>query len=426
MMTVRKCINVEFFFVFMTQLVAAVTPLILMKILTFYLSEAVYGEYFLVTSVVAFCIGLPFNGLNQAFYRYISVKKDSMEKLSFLMSSAALYAAFLIVYLCVSIFVFFFLGSEDVKQLVFPAYIFMCGQVAFYIALYWSNGNRRRIKAFVISGSNLALTSVLLLLLFQGGRSDAGPEVLRALFFIIGAGNLFVVFCSSLPGLGGLLKVRWKAEKKDVINLLGFCFPLVLTSSSGWLRIMAARWYLNFYVDKVSVAIFSVLSAIAMIAPRFFQSTVVSYITPIYYLKYDDGEEIANRYLLGVLGWSCLLAFFSSIFLGEFSALVIKLFASDAYIEYSWSLPWMFFSMFMNSISGIAALKLFAQKRTSRLIFPNVSLDIISLIVGLVSIKWWGLTGAVVGFVMMNLLFSSVIFKVSDVFLGCKFRFKRR
>jgi O-antigen/teichoic acid export membrane protein len=179
---------------------------------------------------------------------------------------------------------------------------------------------------------------------------------------------------------------------------------------------MSNRWYLEWFVDTESVAIFTVLASIALILPTAIQSLVNAYYIPIIYQKENKQPgytaKFMNRFAIYFVVFSSFLAFFLSIFSSE----VVVLFSSAVYVDYAPALTWMVFAYSLYILSSIMAIEVFAAKKTFYLLLPNIVPGIISMLLGYYMIKKYGLDGAFYSYLITYSAYAVLMFATIYVF----------
>lgn len=235
---------------------------------------------------------------------------------------------------------------------------------------------------------------------------------------------MFIFITSNVLSIFPLrLNVPKKPIKKfeSIIDkrIVSFSLPLIVWGGFGWARDMSNRWYLEQFVDTSSVAIFTVLASVALILPTAIQSLVNAYYIPILYEKVNDKttsisdffDKFAIRYIF--------VLFILFFILKLYSKEIISLFASSEYTLYSAFLPWMMIAYSLYVLSSIMALEIFAAKKTSYLLIPNIVPGVISILLGYFMINTYGLNGALYSYLATYLLYAFLMFI-------CVYSFRKR
>jgi len=169
-------------------------------------------------------------------------------------------------------------------------------------------------------------------------------------------------------------------------------------------------------VDTESVAIFTVLTSVAMIFPTVIQSLFNSYNIPILYQLENQESGAVARFMNKFSCAYIIVSIVFTILLIFFGAHVMKIFTSGMYSAYAPLLPWMALSYSMYILSSIVAIEVFAAKKTYYLLAPNILPGIVSVIVGYILIRKYGFDGAIASYIVTYSSFSVLMFATIFIF----------
>lgn len=377
--------------------------LIVLKLMTNYLGSQQFGLYSLVLSIMALVAVLPYNSIAQALNRYYSIyqHKKQTEQLLFVYLKYFLYISgfYFIVFFVTTLF----LNIElSLAGLVF---LLVLSEVTKTLMKGVLNSARSRKEVAISSVSEFTLKIVSVYLLYQNDLLS-----LKVAIFVFILANFASILASYKRSVFKFSKPIEKKQKLIFKRLLLFSAPLILWGFFGWARDMSNRWYLEWYVDTESVAIYTVLTSVAMIYPTVIQSLVSAYYVPILYQRENERKGSVAQFMnrLAIVFMLCLTPFL--FLLDKFSVELIVLFSSNFYAGYSHYLVYMVFVYAMYVLSSTMAIEVFAAKKTSYLIFPNIFPGLVSMVVGYIFIKEQGFDGAIISYFVTYSVFAFIMF----------------
>jgi len=405
-------------YVIMYQSIIMLGTLLVMKLLTNYLEVEEFGIYSLILSAMALIAILPFNSVSQANIRYFSIYQKKKKTPEFIYVTIKWFVIFAAFY-----FFVFFIGNFFLEYdlwLLSLVYFLVITEVAKTSLRGLVNSARLR-KNIAVSG--LFEFSVKLALIALVNRlSNLDVYWVIAIFVsanVISIIPLFNKLFRNAKNPGS------KVTKIFESRFFWFAIPLVIWGAFGWARDMSNRWYLEWFVDTDSVAIFTVLTSIALILPTAIQSLVNAYYIPILYQQENKHPGYTAKFMNKFAVIFTMIIALSAILLYAFSIEVVIFFSSEAYANYAPALPWMMSVYAVYILSSIMAIEVFAAKKTAYLLVPNIIPGVISIILGYFMIKEFGLSGAFYSYVITYLIFATLMFITIVFFRKREYRFER-
>ena len=399
----------EFLWTFSERVVTLIGGMAVLKILAVGLSIEEYGYYALVTSICALVVMLPFGSLTQGISRYISIYKTSPSKynkfvkssleLLFLISTFYFLLAFLIkdslslgpIWEGIYYLLTFFIFSEMLKLL--------------YKTI--NNANRRRSNLAISSLLEFSVKVIFLYVLWEG---DGAISIKSALLILILSNAVSIVILSNAINVPNVTKINIRSSKMFILRIFNFSAPVLIWSVFGWLRDMSNRWYLDYFLDKESVALFAMISSIAMIAPMALHGLLDSLLKPILYQKHNEDKRNSGEVLYRLLPLVLLIFLLAFVVVLFYKNEIILIVADDKYLKLSWMLPWMFLTFSIYSLSMISTYELFTCNQTRRLIISSIVPGVVSIVLGYFFIKNYGLSGALYNYIAVYLSYSILTF----------------
>jgi len=383
--------------------------LVILKLLTNLLTAEDFGRYSLVLSVAALVTGLPFNSVTQGIIRYFSIYKSKKRPGQLMYVGYSIFIVSSAFYL-IALIIFSLTTSYRIESALF-LYCFLISEAAKLYLRGVVNADRQRLKlaisAIIEFGAKIFIVIVLHFIL------DLKFELVLTVFLLA---NL-----ASIAPLINERSICWDkpssfAKKIIFKRLFYFSTPLIVWSIFGWARDMSNRWYLETFVDTESVAIFTVLTSVAMIFPTVIQSLFNSYNIPILYQLENQESGAVARFMNKFSCAYIIVSIVFTILLIFFGAHVMKIFTSGMYSAYAPLLPWMALSYSMYILSSIVAIEVFAAKKTYYLLAPNILPGIVSVIVGYILIRKYGFDGAIASYIVTYSSFSVLMFATIFIF----------
>ena len=273
--------NSELKWTILYQLSILLGGVFLIKLLAVTLSKEDYGYYSLITSISAFILMMPFTAYMQGISRYISIYNKKNKSSIFFTNIIVLFATFTMVYLILSIILkqYIPISWSEVYWYIVLFVITEIFKVLFYTI---SNANRLRKSVSISSISEFSL-KLSFVYIFYIYFNISIEYVLLSLSF----GNITALVILKYNYIASLHIDRkfLKYFKIHFHRIWIFSYPLLIWAIFGWFRDMSNRWYLDYFLDKEAVALFAMMSSIALIAPVALQGLIGSYFIPILYEK---------------------------------------------------------------------------------------------------------------------------------------------
>ncbi|MEZ9076146.1 polysaccharide biosynthesis C-terminal domain-containing protein [Vibrio cyclitrophicus] len=400
--------NKEFYWTLLFQLTSLLGGILLMKLLAVSLSKKEYGFYAIITSMVAFVLMMPFTALLQGVGRYISIYKKKGQSLFFVNS------VFILIVICAALYTIlgvlfysFYPFSVEWNDKFLAILVFAMTEIfkVMFRAINNANRERKNIAVSVLIEFFLKITIILSVYMFF---SINIIDVLLALIFANTA-SVIIMYGRNKEHIS-INFFSTKHFKVHVKRVWGFSYPLLIWGIFGWLRDMSNRWYLDYFLDKEHVALFSIIGAIALVAPFALQGIISSFCMPIIYQKENSQKGFTRNFLailLPVLSIFFLISFVIVYFIKDF---IVVLLADEKYLSISWMLPWMFLSYCLYVLSMISTYELFAHNQTKKLIFSSVLPGIIAFLGGYVLIKSYGINGALYNYMLTYISYALLTF----------------
>ena len=292
----------EFIIVLVQTGITMIGTLVLLKILSNTLSREEFGTYSLILSIMAFIMIFPYKGIDQSIARYVSINRNDGTFSEF-------YSNYILLFLLTSLtYLLFFilLNVLNVSLGVFTEYLwtvfaFLITEVGRLTLRIIVKADRKRVEILVSNIIEFGL-KISLVVLLSGHLTVNLVFVIFIVANLLSSINLFVENKKEVK-VSTLNKENFLSYSKI---LLLFAYPFIIMAIFGWLRDISNRWVIDFYLDRESVAIYTMLTTISLIIPLGIQTVLGSFINPIVYQKENTqkgfAKMVANKIFLFLPG----------------------------------------------------------------------------------------------------------------------------
>ena len=403
-------VNKELHWTILFQFSTLVGGVLLMKLLAVTLSAAEYGFYAIITSIVAFVLTLPFTALLQGVSRYVSIYQKKGQYELFLNTVLVLILCIVTIYVFISlIFYKLYPLGLDWGDLFFIVIVLTVSEVFKVLFKTINNANRQRKNIAISVFVEFFLKLILIFYVYVFFTANI-TYVLYALIL----GNLFAVIVLYIQNVEYISILDYSIKKSRVIiyRIWLFSYPLLIWAVFGWLRDMSNRWYLDYFLGKEEVALFSMMGSLALVAPVALQGVIGSYFVPIIYQKENSRKGAANKLLNVLLPVLTLVFSLGFVVICFFKDFIVSLLTDDKYLSVAWMLPWMFLAYSLYVISMISTYELFSQNQTKKLIVSSVLPGVIAFVGGYLFINNYGINGALYNYMLTYISYALLTFYV--------------
>lgn len=404
-MLIKKVFSNESLTVLLYTVIAMFGTLATMKILAISLTKEEYGVYALILSITAFLGLFPFRGFEQAATRYVSINRNENKFSEFYSNYIFLFLLTILIY----IFIFISVDISNINLGIFTEYLWIIFSFLVSEAIKISlrtivGADRKRVEILISSSLEFSFKILVLLIL-----ADIAIENLFLLFIIVNLISSIKLFIENKNDLrlNVINKMNFLFHNK---RLWLFAYPFLIMAIFTWARDMSNRWIIDIYLDKESVALYSVLTSIALIIPMGIQTILGSYIVPIIYQKENIQKGFARKVTNLLFIIFPVFFLLTSCFVYIFSSEIITLFSSNKYIYDSWVLTSLYLAYSMYTLAMFSVYEILAKQQSIKLIIPSIVSGVLSVVSGLIMIKLYGFNGAIYSYVIGYTSYAILIF----------------
>lgn len=406
MMPLKKIINKESAIVLIYTCLSMFGLLIVMKLLTVYLTQEEFGLYSLILSVLAFVGIFPFKALDQAILRYVSIARQANHFNIFYSNFIALFILLSLFYLLIFIMVKIFFSNSNIL-ILYTNHIYALLVTEYFKSSLQTSLAAERQRAKLLLSYALEISFKIGLILYFANSITI--EIILYTFIFTNVLSSIYLFLQNKNDFDPYVITR----KNFLIynrKLINFGYPFIIMAIFTWARDMSGRWIIDMYLDKSTVALFSVLTAIAMIIPAGIQTILSSYVVPIIYQRENVQKGFARK-ITNVI-FITIPIFFSTtaLIVYEFSDTIISFFATDVYSVSPWILTTLFVSYSFYTLAMFSIYEILANEQSKLLIFPSILSGVVSIASGLILITQYGFEGAIYSYILGYMSYSIAIF----------------
>jgi O-antigen/teichoic acid export membrane protein len=394
--------------------------LILLPILTRYLSPADYGTIELLAVAFALLnLVLPLE-VTQGMVRLQVDEKDLRRKADYASTAfwftAGVFGGFAVLawiangYL--SRWLFGTSGYESVFQLAVLA-------MAFNASLYVVQNNLR----FNLQSRAFALSNVLLALVTAAGSAALIVGLSTGLigYFIASLGGNIIALALGIAMVSGPRTFGLQFDSQRLREMLVFSAPLVLSSAAVYLTTYADRWLVRYWLGLESLGLYGAAFKIASVTGLVVFSLQMA-ITPIVYQNHRDPQTpLLLRTLL-----TCLLAAILPAvgLLAAFSKELVVLIAGSNFEAAAPAAGWLSLGVVLMSLY-VFAPGMGLAKRTKRIALVNGAVSGCNVTLGLALVPTLGIMGAALAYVAGGIAMATLYFMGSHRFYAIPYPFYR-
>jgi O-antigen/teichoic acid export membrane protein len=363
------------------------------------LTKEEFGAQDLVFTAIAITstfllLGLP-NGTARNYY-----DAESLTERKSILSTFLWFELFLSVPVCILLVV----GTQPICTLIFNnqnlSPLFRIGVVALPFLLT-SNVVLLTLRV-TFQSRNFSIISTAYLLI------QSLLSIIMVVFLRLGVRGIFLAYLIAnvvQMGLGLIFTYQHfhlMFSMPQLKSMLAFGVPLVPASLSVWALNSSNRYFL---------AKLATLGDIGLLSVGFRISTIVTFVISAFLVAWGpfsfslvNNEALARRTYSKVLTYFLLVTMVASVVLGIFAREAVLVLATPAYERSASLVPWLCFSSIAWGAGEIVGIGYSIAKKTYHITISTALGAIVSIILNMLLIPKWGITGAAVATMSGNLV----------------------
>ncbi|OIQ18387.1 MAG: hypothetical protein BM556_08995 [Bacteriovorax sp. MedPE-SWde] len=291
---------------FMLALAASIIPILIrivyIRSVSYLIPTDVFGAISISLVLIALLSQLSLALPSQAFRRFYN---ENIDQLDHFRSEFRLYLFFLILFSFFVGLAYFKVSFKDEG-----IYLYLLVYFAFVIEAIYSLAQSdlllglKRKKFLVYKIAHSVIWNIIPVLCYIYFKT------IESFFLgIIISGSCFYIFARPKVKLEfSFCKIRTK-------KYFTFAYPIIITSIASWSIMASDRFFIDHYMDKASIGVYSILYQVGAIA-SVFSMVFMTYVNPLVLKKYEEssneGIELLYRY---ANIFSVILVIFFGVFL---------------------------------------------------------------------------------------------------------------
>lgn len=384
------------------QVIPKLIALVILPLLTTYLTKEDYGLYELTLSIAGFCIPFLSVQIQQAVFRFLLEPQNDVSKIitnSFL---------FLIIVFGISSIPIVLLWFLYKKNILLAILFFLCYFAE--IMLNWISQITRGLGdnisysfAYII----YSMVYVLCLLIIIGVNCTLTiNSVISAMIFSYFISSIFLSIKLKINCF-----IKYRLFSKDVVfSLLSYSFPMVISSVSLWVVNLSDRFFITSYLGLEITAVYGVAYKI----PNLFNS-----IYNIFNLSWTENTSKLSIKEKQSGYYSNFFSQFYHFMVGAMLILIIitpwlfKILINEQYIAAYRIISWLYLGVFFSSLVSFFGAIYVGEKRTTSVGISSAVGAIINILINLILMKKLGVIVAALSTIIS--FFLIFIYRAIDI-----------
>lgn len=386
--------------IFGGQVANVLGALILVRVLTEYLSADQYGQLALGLTVAGLVNQLVMGGLTAGIGRYYSIAAEKQDLAGYL--HATLY---LLVYATAAVIVIGIILMVSLKWFGYSQWIALAAAALLFALLSGYNSTLNGIQ-------NAARQRAIVA--FHGGL-DAWLKILLAVGVMLWLGTsstaviIGYVCSSALITISQLIYLRRTIPQKHSSSqslqswapqIWAYSIPFTTWGGFTWMQQVSDRWAVQIFASTSEVGEYAVLFQLGFTPIALISGMAISFLGPILYQRSGDATDHARNTNVHRIGWriACLslfvtlLGFMITFALHEW---LFGILVASEYRESSYLLPWVVLAGGIFASGQMLALKLLSEMKQSSMTTAKIITALIGTLLNVVGAALAGLQGVV-------------------------------
>ncbi len=420
----------EIGWVFLGQVLSVGLGFAILKILS-KMGTYDFGIYSLILTIIAF-FGLIFYGpIQQGFLRFYydyaeKNKTGIFVKLTY--KILIISAVSLFILSVISVVVTKLFGLTEFVLLFFLAgvYVFTFKINEFFNSAL--NLLRKRKENSLLQGTE-KIISIASLFLLLSNKYLTLTNVMLVLITVTFSFSIvkYLFFKKYLPKEDSFDQTTIKESQVEIRSkVFKYILPFLLWGLAGWLQQNGEKWIIANYLSTSDVGIYAIMIAIANALVVVPNNIINDFAMPIIYQQYSDLNN-KEKLLTGRLyiRINMLLIFFISMVSTLITYLwgrqLIIIISNESYAVYWQLLPLICFGSGLFLTGQAQTVVGLALNKPDKYIFPKISIGIISVVLNIILINQFGLSGIAYSIIIIGLTYVLYIALVNKTILSSRY-----
>lgn len=385
------------------QLVPKILALIVLPILTTYLTTAEYGNYDLVMSIAGLLIPIMTMQVQQAVFRYLLSNISATQTRRYISTSLVfiVLTSFILLPIVFVILLVSGLGTIDSIGICLlyltQTFYNLLGQTTRGLGF----NAKYSMSVVVYSFANMVLTVVLVAVFHIG---FIGVIFSLAIAYLVS--DIYMIITSRLSRHFSLQDVSWKALKQ----MLDFAVPIVPSSIALWVVNLSDRIIVIHFLGASANGIYAVANKIPTLYNTAYSVFNLAWTETAARVS-DDGDPSEYYSKLFRVLYNFLLG--SMLLMIPFTPIFFEILVKGSYGSAFEQVPILYFGVFFNSFVNFYSGIYIALKRTRQVGISSVAGAILNAVINIALISRYGLYAA--SFATAFSFFVIVVYRAYDL-----------
>lgn len=400
----------EAIWILLGQVCAASGALILVRILTEYLTPEEYGQLALGLTVAGFVNQVLIGGISNGIGRYYTIAAEKHALRSYLHATGNLLG-----YATAAILILGAILMESLYLLGYSKWIALVAAVLIFSVLTGysttineiQNAARQRAIVALHVGLDawLKIGFAIVVMLWLGNTSTS--VVIGYVFssLLITTSQLYFLRRIIPPALTSISNYKQWGQQ-----IWAFSMPFTIFGSFTWMQQISDRWALQSFATTTEVGQYSVLFQLGYTSIGLIIGLMVSFLRPILYQRSGDTTDHSRNSNVHRISWRIaqvslvvtLLAFVTTCAFHEW---LFGLLVADQYREISQLLPWVVLAGGLFTTGQVLTLKLMSEMKLSGLTIAKIVTAIIGILLNIAGAALLGMQGVVWALVAFSVIY---------------------
>ncbi|MEI7810901.1 MAG: lipopolysaccharide biosynthesis protein [Ignavibacteria bacterium] len=408
------------------QFVAVLFGFVSVKLLS-KLGSAEYGKFVLITTIAVLLSMIFYGPFAQGFIRfYYDYQKTGKQGLyvRYIYKNLFLITFFLLVIAVVAALILEFQKTSGVFGLSMLTSVYVLAiKVTEFVNSHLNIIRQRKLNS-ILQGSEKILIILLYIYIYYKDMLSLNLALFSYTFVTL------CFICVKLFMINRLIKNKeehiFAVNNKETIqmkrSLIAYMTPFLIWSVTGWLQLNGEKWIIANYLSTSDVGIYGVMGSLVGVFIIIPNNIIMDFSTPIIFERFnnfDDKEKMKEglKYT-GLIMTACfglmVLSSVVALFIGRD---LIKLISDKSYLKYSYLLPVFIFGTGLFYFGQAACMPGMALNKPQKYLMPKITAGITAMLLNIVFIKSFGLTGVSVSIVLTGALYSLYIVLINKQLL---------
>ncbi len=392
------------------QLTTLIGSLMLVRVLTEYLSPAEYGHLVLALTFAGLINQVVMGSVTNGIYRYYSIASENGDLKRYLHDCSRLMglASLSVLFIFLTVVALLIL-TENSRWILLITATTIFSLLTAYTTTLNSIQNAGRHRAVV--ALNTSIESWLKIALAFGVIFWLDNTITEIVFSFA---------CSSLIVLFFQLNFLYRnINEKDKISEIGngwlnpmliYSLPFVSSGLFTWFQQASDRWALQFFTTTNDVGQYAVLYQLGYSPMLIATGMLVNFLTPIFFNRAGDASDASKNSDLLRLTWRMtslsLLITLIMVLLGYFChEWLFKIFVAENFRGISYQLPWMLLAGGFFATSQILGIKIMSSGNVSELATVKIITSLFGVFLNLMGAMYAGVNGILLALIIYSLIY---------------------